>query len=76
MKNLILLICLVFSLNSFSQANILNASTPSEIGIQNFDQKQSDNDSFLEFAIQLSNTTSLAVDLDMVIFSLDESGSF
>lgn len=49
MKNLILLICLVFSLNSFSQANILNASTPSEIGIQNFDQKQSDNDSFLEF---------------------------
>jgi gliding motility associated protien GldN len=49
MKNLISLICLVFSLNSFSQANILNASTPSEIGIQNFDQKQSDNDSFLEF---------------------------
>ena len=49
MKNLIPFICLVFSLNSFSQANILNASTPSEIGIQNFDQKQSDNDSFLEF---------------------------
>jgi len=49
MKNLIPLVCLVFSLNSFSQANILNASTPSEIGIQNFDQKQSDNDSFLEF---------------------------
>ena len=49
MKNLILLVCLVFSLNSFSQANILNASTPSENGIQNFDQKQSDNDSFLEF---------------------------
>ena len=49
MKNLISLICLVFSVNSFSQANILNASTPSEIGIQNFDQKQSDNDSFLEF---------------------------
>jgi len=49
MKNLILLICLVFSVNSFAQANILNASTPSEIGIQNFDQKQSDNDSFLEF---------------------------
>ena len=49
MKKLISLICLVFSLNSFSQANILNASTPSEIGIQNFDQKQSDNDSFLEF---------------------------
>ena len=49
MKNLIPLICLVFSVNSFAQANILNASTPSEIGIQNFDQKQSDNDSFLEF---------------------------
>ena len=29
--------------------SILNASNPSEIGIQNFDQKQSDNDSFLEF---------------------------
>jgi len=49
MKNLILLVCLVFSVNSFAQANILNATTPSEIGIQNFDQKQSDNDSFLEF---------------------------
>ena len=49
MKNLITLVCLVFSVNSFAQANILNASTPSEIGIQNFDQKQSDNDSFLEF---------------------------
>ena len=49
MKNLITLICFLFSLNSFSQANILNATTPSEIGIQNFDQKQSDNDSFLEF---------------------------
>ena len=49
MKNLTLLICFLFSVNSFAQANILNASTPSEIGIQNFDQKQSDNDSFLEF---------------------------
>ena len=49
MKNLITLICFLFSVNSFAQANILNASTPSEIGIQNFDQKQSDNDSFLEF---------------------------
>jgi len=48
MKNLSL-ICFLFSVNSFSQANILNATTPSEIGIQNFDQKQSDNDSFLEF---------------------------
>jgi gliding motility associated protien GldN len=27
----------------------LNASSPKEIGIQNFDQKQTDNDSFLEF---------------------------
>ena len=49
MKNLTILICFLFSVNSFAQANILNASTPSEIGIQNFDQKQSDNDSFLEF---------------------------
>ena len=49
MKNLIFLFCLLLSVNSFSQANILNASTPSEIGIQNYDQKQSDNDSFLEF---------------------------
>lgn len=49
MKNLIFLFCLLFSVNSFSQANILNATTPSEIGIQNYDQKQSDNDSFLEF---------------------------
>ena len=48
MKNLIFLFCLLLSVNSFSQANILNASNPSEIGIQNFDQKQSDNDSFLE----------------------------
>jgi len=49
MKNLIFLFCILLSVNSFSQANILNASNPSEIGIQNFDQKQSDNDSFLEF---------------------------
>ena len=49
MKNLTILICFLFSVNSFAQANILNASTPSEIGIQNFDQKQSDNDSFLKF---------------------------
>ncbi|MDC0116858.1 gliding motility protein GldN [Flavobacteriaceae bacterium] len=49
MKNLTILICFLFSVNSFAQVNILNASTPSEIGIQNFDQKQSDNDSFLEF---------------------------
>ena len=49
MKNLIFLFCVLFSVNAFSQANILNASTPSEIGIKNFDQKQSDNDSFLEF---------------------------
>ena len=49
MKNLIFLFFLLLSVNSFSQVNILNASNPSEIGIQNFDQKQSDNDSFLEF---------------------------
>ena len=49
MKNLIFLFCVLFSLTAFSQANILNALTPSEIGIQNYDQKQSDNDSFLEF---------------------------
>jgi len=39
----------MFVLSSYSQSNILNASTPDEIGIQNFDQKQTDNDSFLEF---------------------------
>jgi len=49
MKNLIFLFCVLFSVIAFSQANILNASTPSEIGIKNFDQKQSDSDSFLEF---------------------------
>ena len=49
MKNLIFLFCILFNVTAFSQANILNASTPSEIGIQNYDQKQSDNDSFLEF---------------------------
>ena len=49
MKNLTILICFLFSVNSFAQVNILNATIPSEIGIQNFDQKQSDNDSFLEF---------------------------
>ena len=49
MKNLIFLFCVLFSLTAFSQANILNASNPSEIGIQNYDQKQSDNDSFLQF---------------------------
>ncbi len=49
MKNLIFLFCVLFSVTAFSQANILNASSPSEIGIQNYDQKQSDDDSFLEF---------------------------
>ena len=49
MKNLIFLFCILFNVTAFSQANILNASNPSEIGIQNYDQKQSDNDSFLEF---------------------------
>jgi gliding motility associated protien GldN len=39
----------MFVLSSYSQSNILNATTPDEIGIQNFDQKQTDNDSFLEF---------------------------
>ena len=50
MKNsLILTFCFLYALSSYSQSNILNASNPSEIGIQNFDQKQTDNDSFLEF---------------------------
>ena len=50
MKNsLILTFCFLYALSSYSQSNILNASSPSEIGIQNFDQKQTDNDSFLEF---------------------------
>jgi len=50
MKNsLTFVLCFLFVLSSYSQSNILNASTPDEIGIQNFDQKQTDNDSFLEF---------------------------
>ncbi len=48
-NNVILTFCLLFALGSYSQSNILNASSPAEIGIQNFDQKQTDNDSFLEF---------------------------
>ena len=48
-NNVILTFCLLFALSTYSQSNILNASSPVEIGIQNFDQKQTDNDSFLEF---------------------------
>ena len=48
-NNVILTFCLLFALSSYSQSNILNASSPAEICIQNFDQKQTDNDSFLEF---------------------------
>ena len=48
-KSLTFVLCFLFVLSSYSQSNILNASNPDEIGIQNFDQKQTDNDSFLEF---------------------------
>ena len=48
-KSLIFVLCFMFVLSSYSQSNILNATSPDEIGIQNFDQKQTDNDSFLEF---------------------------
>ena len=48
-KSLIFFVFFLFALSSYSQSNILNATSPDEIGIQNFDQKQTDNDSFLEF---------------------------
>jgi len=73
MKNLIFLFCVLFSLNAFSQANILNASTPSEIGIKNFDQKQSDSDSFLEFdyideSLKLELRTLIKNSLTVILF--------
>mgnify|MGYP006099659371 CR=1 FL=1 len=52
MKNHIIILnsmALLIGLISYGQSNILNATTPEEIGIQNLDQMQSDQDSFLEY---------------------------
>ena len=43
------LIFLLISFGLFSQSNILNSSTPDQIGKKNIDQPQSDQDSFLEY---------------------------
>jgi len=50
-KHIIILNVLVFLVGiiSYGQSNILNANNPDEIGIQNLDQIQSDQDSFLEY---------------------------
>jgi gliding motility associated protien GldN len=50
MKKIIFIFCLLFNSALVAQSNILNAKDPSEIGIKNFDQPQSDADSsFLEY---------------------------
>ena len=50
MKKLIIYLCLFNSVVFYAQSNILNSSNPSEIGIKNYDQKQSDSESsFLEY---------------------------
>jgi len=45
MKKLIIYLCLFNCVILYAQSNILNASNASEIGIKNFDQKQSDAES-------------------------------
>lgn len=50
MKNFIFIFCLLFNSFLFGQSNILNAKDPTQIGIKNFDQPQSDSESsFLEY---------------------------
>ena len=50
MKKLIIYLCLFNCAIFYAQSNILNASNASEIGIKNFDQKQSDAESsFLDY---------------------------
>ena len=51
MKNNLILVVLLFSfkLSLFGQANLLNASDPSEIGIKTVLQKQNDSEDFLEY---------------------------
>jgi len=50
MKKLIIYLCLFNCVILYAQSNILNASNASEIGIKNFDQKQSDAESsFLDY---------------------------
>jgi len=48
-KYIIILSIVVFAFDSSAQSNILNAVSPEEIGIQNLDQIQSDQDSFLDY---------------------------
>ena len=48
-KYIIILSIVVFAFDSSAQSNILNANSPEEIGIQNLDQIQSDQDSFLDY---------------------------
>jgi gliding motility associated protien GldN len=50
-KHIIILnvLVLLVGIISYGQSNILNANNPDEIGIQNLDQIQSDQDSFLEY---------------------------
>ncbi len=48
-KYIIILSIVVFAFDSHAQSNILNAVSPEEIGIQNLDQIQSDQDSFLDY---------------------------
>ena len=42
-------LCVLTFIEGYGQSNLLNAVDPVEIGQKNIDQKQSDNDSFLEF---------------------------
>jgi gliding motility associated protien GldN len=49
MKKLIIFLSVILITDSRGQSNILNANTPEEIGIQNFDQVQSNQDSFFEY---------------------------
>ena len=49
MKKLIIFLSVILITDSRGQSNILNANTQEEIGIQNFDQVQSNQDSFFEY---------------------------
>ena len=49
MKKLIIFLSVILITDSRGQSNILNANTPEEIGIHNFDQVQSNQDSFFEY---------------------------
>lgn len=49
LRNYCCLFFVVISYGISAQSNILNATTPDQVGITNIDQKQSDKDSFLEY---------------------------